>query len=278
MGFGTSTSDFAYGVMGQSNAPRGKGVYGNAAATSGSNYGVYGRSNSPDGFGVYATNDASNSAPDLVLGGSSSQDNGNLFSDPDYPGSDLLFYSNDEVWFYLDNNDNEVGSFQIHTGGGASNPVFRVEENGDVYADGTYTSPASDFAEMLPANPDLEPGDVLVIGPDGRLARSTEPYQSSVVGVYSTKPGYLGGGQHLGQKGFAPLAVVGVVPVKVSAENGPIQPGDLLTTSSTPGHAMKANPVTENGISMYPSGTLIGKALEGHEEGTGMILIVVMLQ
>ena len=71
--------------------------------------------------------------------------------------------------------------------------------------------------------------------------------------------------------GKIPLAVIGVVPVKVSAENGPIHPGDLLVASSTPGYAMKAGP--------NPSvGTVIGKALASLLEGTGMIQILVMLQ
>ena len=57
---------------------------------------------------------------------------------------------------------------------------------------------------------------------------------------------------------------------KVSAENGPIHAGDLLVTSSTPGHAMRAdNP---------PRGTVLGKALETHKSGTGLIQVLVTLQ
>jgi hypothetical protein len=164
--------------------------------------------------------------------------------------------------------------------------VFYVDTSGDVYANGAYNcalgpggepgtcivqnSPA-DFAEMLPATQGLEAGDVLVIDLDGELALSTEPYQATVVGVYSTQPGYLGGGDHLGDADYAPLALVGVVPVKASAENGAIVPGDLLVSSSTAGHAMAAgeSPLV---------GTVIGKALEGLESGTGVIQMLVMLQ
>ena len=67
------------------------------------------------------------------------------------------------------------------------------------------------------------------------------------------------------------LAIVGVVPVKVSAENGAIQPGDMLVASDTPGHAMKADPDA-------PNGTVIGKALEAFDDSTGVILMLVMLQ
>ncbi len=155
-------------------------------------------------------------------------------------------------------------------GGGAAWLRFKVDYNGNVYADGTYSSPAADFAELLPAATGLQPGDVLAIGPDGKLVRSSSRYQRSVVGVYSTRPGYLGGSTG-DAAGKIPLAVVGVVPVKVSAENGPIHPGDLLVASSTPGHAMRAgaNP---------PQGSVIGKALAGLASGEGVIQMLATLQ
>ncbi len=160
-----------------------------------------------------------------------------------------------------------------------TNLQFKVANGGNVYADGTYTSPASDFAEMLPAVAGLEPGDVLAIGAGGRLERCTAPYQTSVAGINSTKPGFLGGSAEEGQAADkVPLAITGVVPVKAAAENGPIHAGDLLTTSSTPGHAMKASPRVVNGVSLYPTGTIIGKALENLASGTGTIQMLVTLQ
>ena len=149
-----------------------------------------------------------------------------------------------------------------------------MARNGTVNADSGFFTPASDFAELLPASDGREPGDVLVVGSDGRLTHSTEAYASAVVGVYSTNPGFVGGaGEDVGLTGEVPLAIVGIVPVKVTAENGPIQPGDLLATSSTPGHAMKAGP--------NPAvGTIVGKAMEGLDaaQGTGVIKMLVMLQ
>jgi len=151
---------------------------------------------------------------------------------------------------------------------------FRVTTSGTVKADGPYDSSGADFAEMLPAGSDVEPGDVLVIGLDGTLRPSTEPYQLTVVGVHSTRPGFVGGNAIDGSNaGKIPLAIMGVVPVKVSAENGAIRPGDLLVASSTPAHAMRAsaNP---------PNGTVIGKALGAlsEAEGAGVIQMLVMLQ
>ena len=66
------------------------------------------------------------------------------------------------------------------------------------------------------------------------------------------------------------LALLGVVPVKATTENGPIQPGDLLVSSSTPGYAMRC------GDSRGCEGALIGKALEPLQEGRGIIKMLVM--
>ena len=79
----------------------------------------------------------------------------------------------------------------------------------------------------------------------------------------------------LGRTGEVPrlaLAVVGVVTVKVSAENGPIAPGDLLVASGTAGHAMRCVGVDKC------FGRTIGKALEGLDAGTGTIRMLVVLQ
>jgi hypothetical protein len=153
---------------------------------------------------------------------------------------------------------------------------FRVNNVGEVFADGTFHAGGADFAELLPAEDGLEPGDALVIGRDGKLTRSTKTYQTSVVGVYSTQPGVLGGSNDVSHEGKAPLAVVGVVPVKVTDENGPIAPGDLLTTSSIPGLAMKASEITMGDTTTYPSGSIIGKALSGLESGQGTIQVLLI--
>jgi hypothetical protein len=174
---------------------------------------------------------------------------------------------------------------------GGSNPRFAVERaTGNVKADGSFTSPA-DFAEMMTVTglkDGYAPGDVLVIGPDGRLALSDKPNAVNLAGVYSAKPGFLGDTEITAhgieyydlpatQERIA-VALLGIVPVKVTAENGQIQPGDLLTTSSTPGHAMKAKPVVINGVEIYPTGAILGKALEPWKQGPGVIQVLVTLR
>jgi hypothetical protein len=69
-----------------------------------------------------------------------------------------------------------------------------------------------------------------------------------------------------------------VVRVKADASYGAIQAGDLLTTSPTDGHAMKAQPIDLGGVEIYRPGTIIGKALEPLESGTGLIEVFVTLQ
>jgi hypothetical protein len=69
-----------------------------------------------------------------------------------------------------------------------------------------------------------------------------------------------------------PLALIGRVCCKVDADYCPIEIGDLLTTSPTPGHAMKA------ADPLKAFGTVIGKALHPLESGHGLIPILVALQ
>jgi hypothetical protein len=137
--------------------------------------------------------------------------------------------------------------------------------------------PTSDNASRL------APGDVLALDPrhpnDVRL--STHPDSPLVAGVYSTKPSVLAIGNHrIGDSlaGTVPVAMLGIVPTKVSAENGPVRPGDLLTTARTAGYAMKATPVIVNGVPIYPTGAVLGKALESLPSGHGLIEVLVTLR
>ena len=139
-----------------------------------------------------------------------------------------------------------------------------------------------DVAEYFPTVvPGLEPGDVAVIAPDTNgdfgLLRATQAHDTSVAGVISTEPGITLGvrdGDIMpgDNEGEVPLALVGRVPCKVDASYGAIAVGDLLTTSPTPGHAMRC----DDRVACI--GAIIGKSLEPLEEGTGVILVLVTLQ
>jgi hypothetical protein len=123
----------------------------------------------------------------------------------------------------------------------------------------------------------IEPGSVVVIDNEhpGRLKLSGQAYDTRVAGIVSgaggVKPGialYQEGIQEGGQN----VALSGRVYVKADASHGAIRPGDLLTTSERPGHAMK---VGEHGRSQ---GAILGKAMSALNEGTGLVLVLVTLQ
>lgn len=274
------------------------GVLGSAAGTSGINYGIYGASNSASGYAGYFVNQSTNGVAIYAEGSGAGRLKSVLRANNTEAVQGMAaFFTNSSNFAntHLENGGSgqvlwlvNGGTDASGTGGGdfitavnnaGTDTQFRVMTNGEVRSDIGFNTPAADFAEMMPAVPGLSPGDVLVIGPDGRLTPSTEPYQATVAGVYSTQPGFVGGQPVNGElENHVPLAVVGIVPVKVSAENGPIQPGDMLTASATPGHAMLAAPIEIDGFSFYPSGVVIGKALEAWEKGTGVISMLVVLQ
>jgi hypothetical protein len=258
-GLNTSTTGSTAGVRGEvlSTNSGATGVFGLITSATGTGSGVKGQNNGTTGYGVWGTGGGNAIG---VLGQTNSNTNPGVWAYNSGSGIGLKAESNGnliEAWDY--------------------DPVnlrFKVDNAGNVTADGSYTSPAADFAELLPAtkHAELEPGDVLAIGEDGKLVKSFESYQKSVAGVYSTKPAFMGGHDvDVTSIGKVPLAMVGIVPVKVSTQNGPIKPGDLLVASEIPGYAMKGRKKT-------PNGTAIGKALEPLNQDRGIIKMLVILQ
>jgi hypothetical protein len=279
-----------YGVYGEVNSPAyGTGVYGSAntgvqgdgtstgvsgfaANTRGRAYGVFAMSMSTDGAGVYAM--GKDRGADLILGGNANTgvgDDGKIFSDPNYVSSDIYLVANDGVRIDLDNDGNgEDSDFEIRDKD--NNLIFNVDESGEVCAKGSFSSGGCDVAEYFPASECPEPGTVMVIDPSGgsKLRCSTIAYDTTVAGIVSTEPGVSLGTEEDGNDGESLIAVAGRVPCKVDATYASIEAGDLLTTSDTPGHAMKAtNPAI---------GTILGKALEPLDSGAGVIEVLVTLQ
>jgi hypothetical protein len=138
----------------------------------------------------------------------------------------------------------------------------------------------ADLAEpfdISTANEEMPAGSVVVIDADhpGQLKLSRQPYDTCVAGVLSgangINPGIQMQQQGL-QQGGKNVALTGRVYVQADASNGAIHAGDLLTTSSTPGHAMK---VTDHARAQ---GAILGKAMSSLAEGKGMVLVLVSLQ
>jgi hypothetical protein len=119
-----------------------------------------------------------------------------------------------------------------------------------------YKLTGADLAEAYQTKDrTIGPGDI--VSADGSLAagvkKSQGAYDSKVLGIISTNPGTVLGDPTMTPTGMPVLlALSGRIPVKVSTENGPIEAGDYLTPSSTPGVAMKAT----------RPGQMVGKALE----------------
>lgn len=118
-----------------------------------------------------------------------------------------------------------------------------------------------------------EPGTVMVLCGDGALHPCGKPYDKSVIGVVSGagdyKPAIILDKRTESSDNRVPIALMGKVFCKVDAGYGVIEIGDLLTTSPTPGHAMKADDP------LKAFGAVIGKALRPLREGTGLVPILI---
>jgi len=169
----------------------------------------------------------------------------------------------------------DTGSGNV--GIGTSEPQATLHVNGDIMASGDIVLQNADCAEEfdIASVEEAEPGTVMVLDESGHLRPSSEPYDKKVAGVVSgggdLKPGLILDNQP-GKNNRLPIALLGKTCCKVDTRYSPIEVGDLLTTSSTPGHAMKAtDPVRA-------FGSIIGKALHSLNSGTGMIPILIALQ
>lgn len=183
---------------------------------------------------------------------------------------------------------------------GAATTVLTVGKNGEV---GIGAAPAagarltvagniqtqvltitggSDIAEPFDVNlaegGEVRPGMVVCIDPErtGELRVADRPYDHSVAGIVSgangvnpgltlTQAGTVADGKH-------PVAMTGRVWALADASRGAIRPGDLLTTSATAGHAMRATDRARAG------GAILGKAMSALPDGKGYVLVLVNLQ
>ena len=136
----------------------------------------------------------------------------------------------------------------------------------------------ADLAEKFPVSEKVEPGMVMEIDPDkpGQLRLARGVYNRRVAGVVSGANGLSAGailGNLPGSENSPPIALSGRVWVHCDTSNGAIEPGDLLTTSDAPGHAMKVTDFSR------AQGAIIGKAITGLEiGGAGLVLVLVSLQ
>ena len=277
-----TTSSGQRGVEGIAYGPGGIGVRGDATGnTSNVSSGVLGVVGGPIDIGVEAiTTSTTGQTIGVAAYNSSSSGAGGLFSASSTSGSTT------GVIAYDASATGTAGTFDNTAGGnvlvGQNNGknVFRVDGTGKGYFDGGTVTGGADFAESVAVRGDrgqYEAGDLLAIDPAGnrRLVLSQDAYSTRVAGIYSTKPGILATKHSTDDGRLAaevPLAVMGIVPCKVSAENGAIAVGDLLVASSRAGYAMKG---TDRGRML---GAVVGKAMEPLAAGSGVVEVLVTLQ
>jgi hypothetical protein len=166
--------------------------------------------------------------------------------------------------------DDGVG---VHGRGGTLAALFEgdVEITGDVRLSNADCAEDFDIADR----DGVEPGTVMVLGDNGELHQSSKAYDKRVAGVISGagdyKPGIVLDRRPTSHK-RQPVALLGKVYCKVDAQYGAIEVGDLLTTSGTAGHAMKA------GEPALAFGAVIGKALRALKDGRALVPILIALQ
>ncbi len=161
---------------------------------------------------------------------------------------------------------------------GTYSALITVNQAGNLQCNSLTILGGSDLAEPFAmSHKDIAEGSVVVIDEEnpGQLKMSDVAYDTHVAGIVSGAEGVRPGIQ-MKQVGLLEsgqnVALTGRVYVKADASNGAIKPGDLLTTSSLAGHAMKVSDHAQ------ANGAILGKAMTGLAQGKGMVLVLVTLQ
>jgi hypothetical protein len=194
--------------------------------------------------------------------------------------------TNDQAIYQVSADDSNYfgGDIQVGPVVPAGTPLTtKLVVNGNVSVAGTITgvfvigATFQDLAEWVPATSDMELGTVVVLNSARRneVMPSYRAYDTSVAGVVSAAPGIILG---VGGATKEQVATTGRVKVRVDATTAPVKIGDLLVTSDISGTAMRSEPMDMNGRRFHQPGTIIGKALEPLDSGTGEILVLLSLQ
>jgi hypothetical protein len=167
-----------------------------------------------------------------------------------------------------------AGAFQIVDG---TNARIAIDNTGLVSVNAISILGGSDISEPFKTVAALPAGSVVSIDArnTGVLTLSDRPYDRRVAGIVSgargIKPGLML--EQLDATGSSQqIALSGRVYALANTSGGPINAGDLLTTSSTPGQAMRATNLRR------AQGATIGKAMTSLPSGSGVVLVLVSIQ
>jgi hypothetical protein len=176
------------------------------------------------------------------------------------------------------------GAIVFYTSNGVSSVRIEASDsggNGRVTTQVLQITGGADLSEnfdIQPLDADVQPGMIVSIDPEqpGHLLTSTRAYDKTVAGIVSgaggVKTGMLMGQAGSVADGQHPVALTGRVYCWVDAAHGAVKPGDLITTSDTPGHGMKVSDHAQ------AQGAIIGKAMSPLASGKGLVLVLVSLQ
>ena len=172
--------------------------------------------------------------------------------------------------------DNEI----IARNNGNPSKLYLNKDSSNVVVNVLEITGGSDLAEPfeVAGTESIKPGMVVAIDPEnpGKLVVSSEAYDRKVAGIISgaggIKPGMLMGQKGSVANGDNPVALTGRVYCLTDASKSAIKPGDMLTTSKTPGHAMKVTDYSR------ANGAILGKAMSSLDQGQGLVLVLVTLQ
>jgi hypothetical protein len=209
---------------------------------------------------------ADGTAGDILLGGNGS--NGDLLLFPSGATGIAGISSSAKATLLL-----KGGTRKIHLRNANGNDSIILDGNtGDILL---HNADCAEEFDMSLASTEIEPGTVMVLDNDGMLEPSSRPYDKRVAGVISGaggyKPGIVLDRKHSPNKRVS-LALLGKVFCKVDAQYSQIRVGDMLTTSPTVGHAMRARDRSK------AFGSIIGKAMRGTRTGKSLIPILIALQ
>jgi hypothetical protein len=185
-------------------------------------------------------------------------------------GKNTIFIDGGKADLFLGGGGQD-GRVTLREGTGGADTLILDGKTGDIILQNADCAEEFDVAEAT----EVEPGTVMVLDQEGKLQPSQQAYDKKVAGVISgareLKPGIILD-KKPGRKNRLPLAMVGKVYCKADSSFAPIEIGDLLTTSPTPGYAMKvADPARA-------FGAVIGKALSPLSKGANLIPILIALQ
>jgi hypothetical protein len=265
---GQANASGAGGVIGK--AAVGRGVYGESTngtgvvGWSGASIGVMGESNAVGGEGVRGQANAAGAGG--VVGKAAV---GRGVYGESTNGTGVLGWSNVDVGV----NGTSVQGIGVYGEGGRLAGYFK----GDIEVTGDIKLSSGDCAEYFDIERGVaaDPGTVMVLGENGSLLPSTESYDKRVVGVVAgagdSRPAILLNDRPTsGER--RPVALLGRVYCKVDADSARIEVGDMLTTSTILGHAMKATEFSRS------FGAVIGKALSSLDQGRQLIPVLINLQ